>query len=130
MWECWNCGFQNVDAAPVCAKCRARKPAEGESYKGRSFHSMQEAAKERVADEVLAKTFPVIPKMSEVRANWLDVSAKPSEIPSELARLELRQLKLREAMRLMLNLIKNPKAKGADEMMINVYNTLLNWDEE
>ena len=54
MWECWNCGFQNVDAAPVCAKCRARKPNEGEDPKGRSFHSMQQAAKERVADEVPA----------------------------------------------------------------------------
>jgi len=37
MWECWNCGFQNVDASPVCSKCRARKPNEGEDPKGRKI---------------------------------------------------------------------------------------------
>lgn len=129
MWECWNCGFQNVDAAPVCAKCRARKPAEGESRKGRSFHSMQEAAKERVADEVLAKTFPPIPDLEDLREQWQDILANPSQIPQELSRIERRQLKLREGMRLLLNIVKSPQAKGVDEMMINVYNTLLFWDE-
>jgi hypothetical protein len=130
MWECWNCGFQNVDAAPVCAKCRARKPAEGETRKGRSFHNMQEAARERVADEVLAKTFPPIPEQEDMREDWQDVMNNSARVPHELARLERRQLKLREAMRLLLNAVKNPKAKGIDEMLINVYNTLLFWDDD
>lgn len=130
MWECWNCGFQNVDAAPVCAKCRARKPAEGEVRKGRSFHSMQEAARERVADEVLAKSFPAIPELEELREDWQGVLDNSVRVPHELARLERRQLKLREAMRLMLNVVKNPKAKGVDEMLINVYNTLLFWEDD
>jgi hypothetical protein len=130
MWECWNCGFQNVDAAPVCAKCRARKPAEGETRKGRSFHSMQEAARERVADEVLSKTFPPIPEQEDLREEWQDILNNSARVPHELARLERRQLKLREALRLLLNAVKNPKAKGIDEMLINVYNTLLFWDDD
>jgi len=130
MWECWNCGFQNVDAAPVCAKCRARKPAEGEVHKGRSFHNMQEAARERVADEVLSKNFPAIPELEEIREDWQQVMDNSMRVPHELARMERRQLKLREAMRLLLNVVKNPKAKGIDEMLINVYNTLLFWEDD
>lgn len=129
MWECWNCGFQNVEAAPVCAKCRARKPNEGEDPKGRSFHSMQQAAKERVADEVLAKKFPPMPDLVELKEDWQNIAANPGNIPTELAKLEFRQHKMRESLRMMLNVMKNPQAKGMDEMLINIYNMILNWDE-
>jgi hypothetical protein len=91
---------------------------------------MQEAARERVADEVLAKTFPPIPEQEDLREEWQDILNNSARVPHELARLERRQLKLREALRLLLNAVKNPKAKGIDEMLINVYNTLLFWDDD
>ncbi|GEM_PF-5490055 len=130
MWECWNCGFQNVDAAPVCAKCRARKPEEGEKPKGRSFHNMQQAAKERVADEVLSKTFPPVPDLDDLREQWQEIMASPGGVPAEMARLEMRQFRLRECVRQLLNHARNPQAKGSDELLINIYNRLLTWDEE
>jgi len=129
MWECWNCGFQNVDASPVCSKCRARKPNEGEDPKGRSFHSMQQAAKERVADEVMANKFPLMPTMEKLREDWQEIAANPANIPAEMAKIEFRQYRIRESMRLLLNVVKNPQAKGIDEMMVNIYNMLLNWED-
>jgi len=129
MWECYNCGFQNVDAAPVCAKCRARKPAPGEKRKGRSFHAMQEAAKERYADEVMAQAFPPIPSAKELRDKWQDAVAKPEELIEELAILERREYAIREAIRLVLQAAKNPQARGVEDILANAHLTLLNWEE-
>ena len=36
---------------------------------------------------------------------------------------------MRESLRMMLNVMKNPQAKGMDEMLVNIYNMILNWDE-
>jgi hypothetical protein len=67
---------------------------------------------------------------SSARNDWREVLDNSVRVPHELARLERRQLKMREAMRLLLNVVKNPKAKGIDEMLINVYNTLLFWEDD
>lgn len=130
MWECWNCGFQNVDAAPVCAKCAARKPEEGEKLKGRSFHNMEQSAKERYADEVMSQAFPPVPDLDELVEDWTEIAGKPGAIPKALAKLEMRQYRMREVLRLMLGTVKNPQAKGTEEKLVNIYNMLLDWGEK
>jgi thioredoxin-like negative regulator of GroEL len=130
MWECWNCGFQNVDAQPVCAKCRARKPAEGEQPKGRSYHFAQQSARERAADEVLSKAFPKPPELEELASDWAQLAKDPARMAQALAKIEHRQYITREAIRLLMSIVKNPQVKGKDELMQNIYTMLLNWEEK
>src|SRR3954454_146874 len=103
MWECFNCVFQNVDAAPTCAKCRAPKPEEGAKRMGRSFYASQLAAQERVADEVMVNRIPTAPTAKKVREKWVEAQSKPSDLAEQLALVERRQYAIREAIRLLVN---------------------------
>jgi len=130
MWECYHCGFQNVDAAPVCVKCRARKPAPGEVPQRRSYHFAEMASRERYADKVMAQGIPAPPSFEEIREKWAEAAAKPEDLIQELALLEQRVFALREALRLLADIVKNPQARGNDDKLGGVVNTLIHWDEE
>lgn len=130
MWECYVCSFQNVDAAPVCAKCRARKPAPGEEPKGRDYTAMTEAAKSREAEKMMEFQLPVAPSLAELKEKWHEITLNPAGIHVELAKMELRQYAIREAMQLLVSVVRNPSQRGTDDLLKNVIRTLKNWDEE
>lgn len=129
MWECYHCGFQNVDAQPVCIKCRARKPLPGEVIQKRSYHASEQASQERFADEVMALTIPAAPPFKQLLEKWHDTLSAPATLPEELAGLERRQYALREAMRLLIDVIKNPQTRGKDEKILLALTSLVKWDE-
>lgn len=128
MWDCYVCGFQNVDAAPVCAKCRARKPAPGEEPMGRSFHVSEEAAKSRVADTLLTYHIPPAPSVRELQTKWQEVLANPSAAHAEFTRLEQREYALRDAIHVLVGVVKNPQARGVEELLAGVLQRLIDWD--
>ena len=130
MWECFHCGFQNVDAAPVCAKCRARKPLPGETPKGRSFYAAELAAQTRFADQVMATAFPVMPTPKQLQEKWHGALRNPVEFAEELARAEQRQYALRDAIRLLVSVMKNPQARGTEDVLANAMQMLLDWDKD
>jgi hypothetical protein len=129
MWECYVCSFQNVDAAPVCGKCRARKPAPGEEPKGRDYSAMTEAARSREAEKMLEFQLPVAPTLAELTDKWKEITQNPWAIHNELAKIELRQFATRDAMQLLVSVIRNPNQRGADEVLKNVIRMLKGWDE-
>ena len=59
-----------------------------------------------------------------------EAAAKPEDLIQEIALLEQRVFALREALRLLANVVRNPQARGNDEMLGGVVNTLIHWDEE
>ena len=130
MWECYVCSFQNVDAAPVCAKCRARKPAPGEEPKGRNYGALTEAARMREADKMMEYKLPAAPSFSELKEKWEDITQNPSTIHIEMARLEHRQYAIRDGMQQLVSLIKNPHQRGADDLLKGVLRMLKTWDGE
>jgi len=130
MWECYVCGFQNVDAAPVCVKCRARKPAPGEKPKGRSFHAMQETARAREADRMMQQQLAPAPAMHQLEASWREITVDPAEVPLELAKLDRRDYALRDAIRLLIDVTKNPQAAGRDEKLAMAINLLVDWEQD
>lgn len=130
MWECYHCGFQNVDAQPVCIKCRARKPLPGEVPQRRSYHASEMASQERFADLLMAQSFPAPPPFRQVLDRWLETCATPAALPEELALLENRQHALRETLRLLIDVTKNPQSRGKDEKILLALTTLINWDEQ
>ena len=129
MWECWNCGFQNVDAAPVCVKCRARKPKPGEKPQGRSYATMQLSAQERAVDQMMGERLPMPPQRSELEKKWNEIQANPQEIYEEMIALEQRTHALRESLRQLIQYVKSPDARGADEILAASYRALLEWEE-
>src|SRR5688500_16608547 len=130
MWECFNCDFQNVDAAPTCAKCRAPKPDEGAKRMGRSFYASQLAAQERVADEVLVNKIPPAPTAKKMRGKWTEAHGSANDMADQLALIERRQYALREAIRLLVNVVKSPQARNNDAVLNNVIQTLVDWEVE
>ena len=130
MWECYVCSFQNVDAAPVCAKCRARKPAPGEEPRGRDYSAMTEAARSREAERVMEFTLPGAPSLAELKEKWRDITLNPAGIHNELAKLELRQYATRDAMQLLVSVLRNPNQRGVDDVLKNAIRLLKNWDED
>jgi len=129
MWECFNCDFQNVDAAPICAKCRAPKPEEGAKRMGRSFYASQLAAQEKVADQVMENRIPPAPTAKKVRDKWAEAQAAPA-LAEQLALVERREYALREAIRLLVNVVKNPQARNNDALLSNVIQALVDWEIE
>jgi hypothetical protein len=130
MWECFNCDFQNVDAAPTCAKCRAPKPEAGSKRMGRSFYASQLAAQEKVADEVRAGAIPPAPTAKKVRDKWTEAQGSATDMAEQLALMERRQYAIREAIRLLVNVVKNPQARNNDALLGNVIQTLVDWELE
>jgi hypothetical protein len=130
MWECFNCDFQNVDAAPICAKCRAPKPEPGAKRMGRSFYASQLAAQEKVADQVMEGRIPPAPTAKKVREKWAEVQGNASEMAEALALLERRQYAIRESIRLLVGVVKNPQARNNDALLGNVIQTLVDWELE
>jgi hypothetical protein len=130
MWECFNCDFQNVDAAPTCAKCRAPKPEEGAKRMGRSFYASQLAAQERVADEVMVNKIPAAPTAKKVRDKWAAAHGSANDMADQLAQIERRQYAIREAIRLLVNVVKSPQARNNEAVLSNVIQTLVDWELE
>jgi hypothetical protein len=130
MWECFNCDFQNVDAAPTCAKCRAPKPEAGAKKMGRSFYASQLAAQEKVADQVMVNRIPTAPTAKKVRDKWADAQGSASEMAEQLALIERRQYAIREAISLLVNVVKSPQARNNDAVLSNVIQTLVDWEVE
>lgn len=130
MWECFNCSFQNVDAAPVCAKCRAPKPDPNQPRQGRSFYAAQMASQERLASEVMSLTLPPPPTQKQLAEKWGEAAASPPALSEELQLVERRQYALREAVKLLLQVVKNPQARGNDQQLQNVLQTLRDWEQE
>ena len=130
MWECYVCSFQNVDAAPVCAKCRARKPAPGEEPRGRDYSAMTEAAKSREAERMMEFTLPVAPTLAELKSKWRETTLNPATIHNELAQMEYRQYAMRDALQMLVSIMRNPNQRGVEDALKNVILTLKTWDEE
>jgi hypothetical protein len=129
MWECYNCDFRNVDAAPVCAKCRAPKPDPSMPRQGRSYMASQQAAQERVADQVLKQVIPPPPTEKQLREKWTEATGNREELIEELIMMEMRSYALREAINLLVNVVKAPQAKGNDIVLRTVIQTLIDWEE-
>ncbi|MDQ3022778.1 MAG: hypothetical protein M3R04_00100 [bacterium] len=130
MWECFNCDFKNVDAAPTCAKCRAPKPEEGAKRMGRSFYASQLAAQEKVADEVRAGAIPPAPTAKKVRDKWAEAQGDAAAMTEQLAAVERRQYALRESIRQLVNVVRNPQARNNEQALGNVIQTLVDWELE
>jgi hypothetical protein len=130
MWECYNCSFQNVDAAPVCVKCRARKPLPGEVPQRRSYHASEQASQERLADQVMEKIIPSPPTYKQIYEKWGESTATPQALREELAVLDHHVYAVRDALKTLINIIKNPQVRGRDELIHNAVSTLINWDPE
>jgi hypothetical protein len=130
MWECYNCSFQNVDAAPVCVKCRARKPLPGETPQRRSYHASEQASQERLADEVMEKIIPSPPSYKQIFEKWGEAGVSAAAMREELAALDYRVYATRDALKMLINVIKNPQVRGRDELIQNAVMKLINWDPE
>jgi hypothetical protein len=132
MWECYNCNFNNVDASVLCAKCRTPKPDPNQPRQGRSFATQQLAAQERVADTMRAMTIPPPPTQKRMREDWLTLleSGDKAALANELAQLEQRSYAIREALRLVVNVLKTPQARGNDVQLQTVIQTLIDWEAE
>jgi hypothetical protein len=129
MWECYNCAFQNVDTSPVCARCRARKPAYGEKIQRRSYHAQELASQERAADMVMDSQIPSPPPAAKVREKWAEAADNSEELFAQLEELEARQYALREALRAVVLVLKNPQSKGRVELLQSIVDGLINWDK-
>ena len=127
MWECFNCGFQNVDAAPLCARCRARKPEPGEKPKGRSYYAAESAARERFADEVLTTRWKESPTLEMLGQKWAESVGDTAEIQKQLARLEDRQYQLRDTFKTLIKILENPKLRDRDEQLEAIIRSLQDW---
>lgn len=130
MWECFNCAFNNVDAAPICAKCRAPKPDPNQPRQGRSFYASQIASQERLASEVMSSAWPPPPTHKKLLEKWASACTSPAALAEQMALLERRDYALREALRLLLGVVKNPQARGNEVTLQNVLNTLASWENE
>ncbi len=130
MWECYNCAFQNVDTSPVCTRCRARKPAPGEKVRKQSYTNQTTASMERLADSVRESSIPPAPTLDELKDKWNDLGVDHTAIKEQTAILEARQYAIREAMKLLITIVKNPQAKGKEEKLANIVQILVDWDGE
>lgn len=130
MWECYHCGFQNVDAAPVCVKCRARKPLPGETPQRRSYHASEQASQERLADQLMGQLIPPPATLKQIAEKWEEAAANKDALREELVRLDYRTHMIREALKLMLSIVKNPQVRGRDEILQNIASSLINWEPQ
>jgi hypothetical protein len=127
MWECFNCAFQNVDAAALCARCRARRPEPGEKPKGRSYYAAETAARERFADTVLTTRWRESPTPELLDQKWSEIVGDPAEIQKALAVLELRQYQLRDTFKTLINILENPKLRNREEQLEAIIRSLQDW---
>lgn len=132
MWECYNCGFNNVDASVICNKCRSPKPDPNQPRQGRNFQVQQQAAQERIAGEMMSHAIPTPPTIKRLREKWLEAFDKKGRdaVIEELVAIELRTYAMREAIKLIVNLLRNPQSRGADVQAANIIQTLINWEDE
>jgi hypothetical protein len=130
MWECFNCSYQNVDAAPVCGKCRVPKPDPNAPRQGRSYYASSVAAQERAADEAMQTAIPPAPTARKIREKWDAATADRGLVAEEIALLERRTYAIRESLRILIGVLKSPQARGNDALLNNVLNTLVDWERE
>jgi hypothetical protein len=83
-----------------------------------------------VADEVRAGAIPPAPTAKKVREKWDAAHGKASDMAEQLALLERRQYAIRESIRQLVNVVKNPQARNNDQALNNVIQTLVDWELE
>ena len=100
--------------------------------RGRSFHVQQQAAQERVAGEMMSHVIPAPPTIKRLRDKWLEAFDKKGRdaVIEELVAIELRTYAMREAIKLVVNMLRNPQARGSDVQMANIMQTLIEWEGE
>lgn len=134
MWQCAKCNYSNVDAAPVCNKCRAVKPISDEEMEGSTggakYQMQMVAARDKAAVEVLEKSFTPTPPLEELQNYWSKCTDNPANIHLDLARIEKQQYALRDSIRLMISVLKNPRALGNTELIEDASRMLKNWDRD
>jgi hypothetical protein len=97
---------------------------------GRSFYASQLAAQERVADEVMVNKIPTAPTGKKVREKWVEAHGSVNDMADQLALVERRQYAIREAIRLLVNVARNPQARNNDAVLNNVIQALIDWEVE
>ncbi|MCB1188643.1 hypothetical protein KDL29_15890 [bacterium] len=134
MWQCAKCNYSNVDAAPVCNKCRAVKPVSDEdlaaSTGGNKYQMQMVAARDKAAVEVLEKSFSPNPPLEDLVSYWGKCTDNPANIHLDLARIEKQQYALRDSIRLLVSVLKNPRALGNPELIDDALRMLKNWDRD
>lgn len=83
---------------------------------------------ERLADQVRETAIPPPPTLSELKEKWGELGVDHAAINEQTAVLEARQYAIREAMKLLITIIKNPQAKGKEEKLQNIVQILVDWD--
>lgn len=83
---------------------------------------------ERLADQVRETAIPTPPTLSELKEKWRELGVDHAAINEQTAVLETRQYAIREAMKLLITIIKNPQAKGKEEKLQNIVQILVDWD--
>lgn len=134
MWQCSNCSYSNVDAAPVCNKCRGVRPLSDEdlsrSTGGAKYQLQMVAARDKAAVEALEKSFSNTPPLADLIVNWGKCTENPANIHLDLARLEKQQFAIRDSLRLLISVMRNPRALGNDELIDDASRMLKNWDRD
>lgn len=134
MWQCAKCNYSNVDAAPVCNKCRAVKPVKDEdmahSTGGAKYQMQMVQARDKAAVEVLEKSFTTAPKINELEQYWSKCTDNPANIHVELARIEKQQYAIRDSIRLLISVLKNPRSLGNAELLDDALRMLKNWSRD
>lgn len=132
MWECYNCGFNNVDASVLCNKCRSPKPDPNQPRQGRSYMAQQQAAQERVAGSMMENKIPAPPTVKRMRERWLESFEKKdvNALVEELVAVELRTYALRDAVKQLVNILRSPNARGNDVALQGIIQALIAWEDE
>jgi hypothetical protein len=123
-----------VDAAPVCNKCRGVRPLSAEelsrSTGGAKYLLQMVAARDKAAVEALEKSYSTTPALADLISNWGKCTENPANIHIDLARLEKQQYAIRDALRLLISVMKNPRALGNDELIDDASRMLKNWNND
>ncbi|MCH7473011.1 hypothetical protein IIA79_08690 [bacterium] len=82
-----------------------------------------------MADEVMSAAVPIPPTAKQILDKWEELWGDPEEMHKELAALERRQYALRDAINQLVRVLKNPKARGINERLEGVIQTLIHWEE-
>ena len=88
------------------------------------------AARDKAAVEVLENSFSKTPSVEDLISYWSKCTENPSNIHLELARLEKQQYAIRDSIRLLLSVLKNPKALANQELIDDASRMLKNWQRD
>jgi hypothetical protein len=88
------------------------------------------AAQSRLADKVMAQNLPPVPTVNDLLEKWEDLGKDSEKTRAEMVILENRLYALREALKQLAGVVKNPQARGVDERLASVVQLLINWDKQ